>query len=290
MKNGEVARIAPEVEEAGGLSKFVAAYAGNFSRIVPAHVSVDAFVGLAAAYVHRDPELRRAAQINPASLVAALRECAMLGHVPHRDTFALVPFKSRKAHGGVEVVGIEHYKGVIQRMFRSGGVRSVHALVVRETDLFDPGSYDQPPVHQFDWRATTVARGPLVGVYAWAHLVTGGTAVRVLNQEEVAKYRGLSRAPESFWGPEWPGEGPWTGQMWRKTVLHQLEADVPVSAGFLWEVAAATNGARAWQGVPEMPAGTPPGDPVRDVEDAEVVAEDAGWPPTAQPGGSSAGQ
>lgn len=265
-------------------------YTGNLSRVAPKHIEPDAFIGLAAAYIGRSKDLVDAAQRNPQALIHALRECAALGHVVGKDSYVLVPFKDSKAPGGKSIVGIEVYKGVVERMYRSGGVQSVHAMVVRHRDDFDWFGPDRVPRHAYDIDAGPETRGALRGVYAYARMATGGVQVAWLNRHDVLKYRLTSRSGDAFWGPAWPDEGPWTVDMWRKTALHRLEAWVPTSAAYRWEMSTVgqvrEDAALGVAVPPDMAGGAP------DVVDAELVpergTEGAEWPATAEPGSGGA--
>jgi recombination protein RecT len=289
-----------------GPTQLLSAYEAEFAKIAPRHVDAPAFVALAAAYVRRDEYLMRALVEDPASLVLALRECAALGHVPRKGEFALTAFYNKKV-GGYSVVGIEEWRGVVQRMFRSGGVRAVHVSVGREHDKvlqFKKGR-DILPVHDYDEFASKAERGPLKAVWAWADLMHGGPSeVAFLNRHDVERLRGMSKTATyvregqteatggNFWGPAWPAEGPNTESMWRKTALHQLEGLVPISAGYMWEVAA-SGAAAATTSTPG--AYVPDVDPGRqgtDWIDAEEVpagdqARAGDWPATATPGGGA---
>jgi len=227
--------VATTADKAGRktLTRFIEEYTGDFARVAPAHISPTAFVELAVGYVRRDVKLRQAADANPASLVLALRQCAALGHTPMPKIYALVPFNNKNATGGKEVVGIETYHGVIERMYRAGGVQSVHCELVRRGDRFRWDAMTQRVVaHEYDPFATEADRGELMGVYAWARLFTGGVSQVVwLNREQVMKHRAASRSGDAFWG------GPWEADMWRKTALHGLERYVPTSAEYRWQVA-----------------------------------------------------
>jgi recombination protein RecT len=257
----------------GTLTQFIETYQGDFSRVMPKHVSVEAFVGLAGAYVRRDDKLRVAANANPASLILALRECAALGHTPVPKIFALVPFKQRGKNGAPDtwaITGIETYHGVIERMYRAGGVQSVKCELVREGDEFEWDPMNQRVVrHRYDPFADDVARGQLMGVYAWAVLFTGGMSQVVwMNRAEVMKHRAVSRSGDAFWG------GPWEPAMWRKTALHGLETYVPTSAEYRWQVALSGNAAGSgFAGIPDVPVleyGPSPDDGIQDA----VVVED----------------
>lgn len=282
------------VKAAGGITKFVESYADDFGSVVPKHVPINAFMGMAAAMIRSDKYLRDAAMTNPGSLILALRECAADGHVPRKGTAVLVPYRDKSV--GWRVTYVEEVGGTIERMFRAGGVQSVDYGVVREKDRFEPVRA-RLPLHEYDWQASPRERGPLAGVYAWATLLTGALSrVVLLNRHDVAKYRAMSASARSkgggnFWGPEWPDEGPNTEAMWVKTALHRLERYVPTSAAYRWEVAAADSSAvqpGRFVGVPgaaEAPVHTF-GD--SDVQDAEIVDDAAsqgspGWPGVTQP-------
>lgn len=293
------------VTEAGGIAPFLAKYLTPIARVVPSHVKAEAFIALALAAVNRDPKLLRAAVINPQSLVFAMRMCAVLGHLPVKGMFALVPFNNSKALGGVEVVGIEEYRGVVERMYRAGGVVSVHSELVRERDEFELVR-GHLPHHKFDGRIPAVERGRLDGVYAWAVLHTGNLSQVVwLNRAEVKKHRDASRSGDAFWGP-WTDdpndEAPWAGDMWTKTGLHVLERWVPTSAEYRWTLAESTAaavspGSGFGADIERQPVRPPGGDDVADTDpnivDAVIVPDgpaqpDPGgreaWPDTAKPG------
>lgn len=303
------------IEDAGGMAPFLGKLLTPIARVTPKHVNPEAFIGLVLAWVNRDERLLQAAQINPGSLVYAMRHCAVLGHLPIRGLYAFVPFRNHKAVGGWEVVGIEEYRGVIERMYRAGGVVKVDVEVVRETDVFRL-QRDALPVHEYDPHASDAERGKLMGVYSWAHMHTGHlSAVPWLNRHQVKKHRDVSRSGDTFWGP-WDGaETPWAQDMWKKTGLHVLERFVPTSAEYRWEVttseAAAARGG-AFPLVGDRPVRPPisddAADPDVEVVEAEILderaagrgargapaaAEDldaAGWPPVPPVPGSEEGQ
>lgn len=275
-------------------AKLITSYSGHFAAVVPSHIKPAAFLELAIAYVKRDqsrePTLLQVAEANPASLILALRECAALGHLPMKGIFSLVPYPDKTQPGGVAVVGMEEWRGVVERMYRAGGVQSVHVNVGRDNDRvchFNPTRMLLPE-HDYDEFAPPEVRGSLKVVYAWARLINGGTSqVAWLPRYEVHRHRATSKSIRAdgggnFWGPV-DGEGPNTEAMWRKTALHVLEGLVPTSAEYRWQVAAAEAGARGWDAVPDRSVS-----PVySDVQDAELVEDNGpaeGWPQVAQPG------
>lgn len=277
----------------------------DFTAILPRHATVDSFMGLAIAYVRRDDALKSAAQANPQSLIIALRECAALGHMPMKGTYALVAFKTKANANegnplGWTVNGIEEVRGTIQRMFRAGGVTSVHVELVRAADHFEWSPARMTlPVHEFDWQAAEEVRGPIVGGYSWARLRNGGVSqVVVMNMAQISRYEQAAKTTK-FW------QGAWRPEMIQKTLLHRLEKFVPTSAEFLWNLAAAEAGnAKSFVDLPDRPAVDPGYD---DVVDAEIVpgaryvppdyapddgsgqtnTDAADWPDPVPPGGAS---
>lgn len=295
------------IDDAGGIGPFLGTYLKPISRVTPKHVNPEAFIALTLARVNADAKLLGAALINPASLVYAMRQCAYLGHLPVAGQFALVPYRNTKgADKGPpwSVVGIEEYRGVIERMYRAGGVVSVHAVTVRENDRFSIAADGMHlPVHEFDSRVDTDKRGRLDGVYAWAVMHTGALSHVVwLNRSDVRRHRDASRSGDAFWGP-WDGtEGPWARDMWLKTGLHVLERWVPTSAEYRWSLAESAAAAvdpksgfpRTVLERPVMPAGADDmAEPDAGIQDAVIVDDGPSqpdsrgteaWPAAAAPG------
>lgn len=208
-------------DDAAKLNDYIARYTDDYAKVLPQHIDSSHWVRLAQGALRRNPTLREAAMENPNSYLAALLECARLGHEPGSEQYALVPFKE---HGKYVITGIEQYQGEIERMYRAGAVETVIAEVVHKEDIFQwtPG---EAPRHDADWFATDAERGPMVGVYAFARLRTGAVSkVVVMGREEVEKHREVAKT-DAMWRK-------WPGSMWRKTAIHELEKWVPTSAEF----------------------------------------------------------
>ena len=265
----------------------------HFDAVLPAHVDVTSFLGTAAGALYGSKDLMEAATRSPDSLIVALMRCAALGHQPGTDEFYLTP---RKRKGVPEILGIEGYRGIVERMYRSGAVASV---VVREVCAGDSFRYmegvDDKPIHSTGGEGGTGAdffgkngsrsRGEMVGVYAYAMLATGAVSrVVLLTRDDVLAARdagGYSGPGDSFspWNrldggkdhPEFRGRS-----MWWKTAARRLEPWVPTSAEYRRESlrasASAAEHAAAGRGLPPsaMPAGQPEG-----VIDAEIVDDPA---------------
>jgi recombination protein RecT len=218
----------------------------HIAGILPAHVEVKSFLGTAMAALYADPKLMKAAENAPESLVGALMECASLGHRPGTEEYYLTP------RGG-KILGIEGYRGIVERMYRSGGVA---AVIVREVCAKDQFRFvegeDQVPVHKIAGQGgggTTGAaffgdgghadRGEMVGVYAYARLTTGGVSrVVLLSKADVLAARDSGDNDDPRYSPWHRLDGgkdhpEFTGRsMWLKTAVKRLEPWVPTSAEY----------------------------------------------------------
>lgn len=196
-------------------------YGQDFAQVLPSHIKPQTFVRLSQGLLRRDPKIGEVARKNPGSFLAALLDCARLGHEPGTEQYYLVPF-------GNEIVGIEGYRGIVERIYRAGAVSSVVCEVVRIGDQFDyqPGR-DRLPIHQIDW--DTEELGDLRLAYAYA-LMKDGTPSRVvvMRKAEIMKHKAESKTAnrsDSLWNK-------WESSAWLKTVARELEKWVPSSAEF----------------------------------------------------------
>jgi recombination protein RecT len=244
------------------LSKTMAFYRGTFGRLLPSSLGIDSdtFVGAAASALWKAPKTAQAAIAHPDSLIVALRECARLGHIPGSKEFALGVRKG-------QVVPLEMYSGIVERMFRSGGVTAVYAEVVCRGESFikrDP----LPPLHGVeDWLNRNVSVDNLTGAYAYAMLSTGGCSrVIVMGREEIMRHKKFAEM-DAIWN------GPFGHTMWLKTVAKALESWVPTSVEFARERARveAVLGNAADRTVPAPP-------PLADLQDLNDVGDAPGRP------------
>lgn len=248
-----------------GPGAMVQQYRADFATVLPQHIKADTWVRLAQGTLRRDKNLARVAQNNPGSLMAALLDCARLGHEPGTEAFYLVAF-------GNEIQGIEGYRGVVERMYRAGAVASVKAEIVRERDEFryDPAEMERP-IHRVDWFAD---RGEILGAYAYAIFKDGATSrVVVIDKPYIEQVRKQSRGSDKAASP-WVK---WPEQMVLKTVAKRLEPWVPTSNEWRRDRQQAAADAAREQPVAIPTAPTPDADPdTGEVIDAELEPE-GGW-------------
>lgn len=243
----------------------VASYRDEFALVLPSHIKPETWVRVAQGAVRRDPKLGEAARRSPTSLLAALMEAARKGLEPGTEEFYLIP---RKRRGVPEVQGVEGYRGIIERMYRSGAVASV---IVREVCAHDEfrfieGVMDRPE-HRIDW-FTRGARGDMVGVYAYAVLTTGAVSrVVVLNGDDIDDIKRHSDGSDESYSP-WQTE---PRSMWWKSAARRLEPWVPTSAEYRREQLRAAQEVAAERAAPTVTAvpETPAAD--GEVVDGEIV-------------------
>lgn len=235
----------------------------DFERLLPEHISVATFMTSAGAALWKSQDLMDGAIASPESFLIALREAAMLGHVPGTDNYWLTP---RKDHGRWSVVGIEGYQGIVERMYRSGGVLSVHANVVYGNDMFEP--YAGPngrPLHKFGGPLGAFSnrddRGDMIGSYAYAMLPGGvPSEVILLSMEQLMEAKALAATPKIWNAHPLP--------MYKKTALRRLEPYVPVSSGYRATAAQAQ----------AFVAAAAPTVPVARMEDLPAITDGPGGP------------
>lgn len=274
-----------------GPIKFMWSKRSHLAAVLPRSVDVEAFLGTAAGALYSNKLLMEYATGNVDSLFAALMECATLGHLPGTEEYYLTP---RRDKGRGKVLGIEGYRGVIERMYRSGAVSAVHVREVCENDYFRyTEGTDRAPVHRFGGDGETGGaffgamgkRGEMVGAYAYADLVTGATSrVVLLSRDDIlaARDSGGYKPDDTFspWNrldggaahPEYKGRS-----MWLKTGAHRLEPWVPTSAEYRRESLRASAAAveHARREPPELPARTVD-TATGEVVDAEIVETESG--------------
>lgn len=282
-----------------GIEGVITTYKPRIAVVLPEHINADQFAGLAMGALYRDPKVREAANNNPGAFMNALMRCASLGHQPGTEEFYLIP---RKKKGVSEIQGIEGYRGIVERMYRSGAVASV---VVREVCANDSFRFiegeDDKPVHHIGGEGTTGAdffgangsrsRGDMVGVYAYAKLMTGAISrVVILTRDDVMAAKASSDGATSDYSPWNRADGgkdhpEFTGRsMWWKTAARRLEPWVPTSAEYragMLRAAAEADNLRHTTPAPQPQAVTP----ADEVVEAEIVEEGGEWPQVAKPGG-----
>lgn len=244
-----------------GVAALITKYSGDFAGVLPSHIKPATWIRLAQGALRRDEKLAAVAAHNPGSFMAALLECARLGHEPATENFYLVPF-------GNEIQGIEGYRGVIERMYRAGAVATVKAELVYAKDLFEyrPQTM-RVPKHEPDWFGD---RGDLIGAYSYAEMKDGTTSrVVVIGMDYIEKVMKESRGSGRSDSP-WQK---WREQMVLKTAANRLEPWVPTSSEYIREQLRAVQDVAAERtaasSTPAKPVASSTPEPI----DAEVIED-----------------
>src|SRR5258708_22775955 len=160
-------------------------------------LALDRFLMVASTECSRNPKLL---QCTRGSFLQALEMSAHLGlevggPLGH---FYLVPFKNNKRGGGLEVVPILGYKGIIVLARRSGQISDMGARRVYAKDFFEwEYGLEDSLVHR---PAMDKDRGEIVAFYGIARFTNGGRQMLTMSKSEVDSFRGRSRASD---------DGPW---------------------------------------------------------------------------------
>ena len=229
----------------GQLDDSVRAAVPYFRSIVPTHMNAEQYAAIVIGLLHKDHKLADTAMRNQPSFMAALADCARLGLVPG-DRYALWPLNYGKANAAV--LGDTTYTGEIELMYRSGGVASIIAEVVRRNDHYQPGRHPHDPPEFYrqpdDW-ASEGERGDRRGVFCYCVLDTGAVSRVVrMGAAEVMRHKDAARGSDSEYSP-WNGD--FEDSMWLKTGVHEEFKWVPHSAEYRRDLMSA---AAALQGTP----------------------------------------
>jgi recombination protein RecT len=270
-------------------------YSTDFATVLPTHIKAETWVRLAEGALRKGKriqapnpkspdhanhgrfELEVAAANNPGAFLAALLDAARQGLTPGSEEYYLTPRKVGGRDGKLEILGITGYQGYVELMYRAGAVSSVVVQVVRENDEYRyQRGIDEVPVHRFKPFARDAERGKLIGVYAYARMMTGAVSQVVeLNQDDIDRIRRVNPASNSEYSP-WVN---WEASMWMKSAARQLRKWVPTSAEYRKEIARAAAEVQRVIAEPHMPQGvdSPQGDAIEGelVEDAPAGEE---WP------------
>jgi len=202
----------------------------EFGKALPAHLSLEKFMGAAVAELRNNPELQAC---SGPSLLGAVLVAARLG-LEVGGPMGLFYLSARREHnkalnegkGGQEwqAVPIIGYKGLLELAGRSGRVGAVGAELIRDGDTFRQGYDSRGGGKVTVWEpADYLETREVVGVLAWAE-VGSGRQERYLPIEKVLERRARGAGD---------GKGPWVTDyeaMVRKTGFRALTGDLPQSA------------------------------------------------------------
>lgn len=189
----------------------------QIARVIPKHITAERMARVATTALTRSPKLMECDQ---ASFFKCLMDLSQWGLEPDGRRAHLIPF-------GRECQLIIDYKGLVELAYRSGYVRSLHADVVRQGDLFEY-NLGQVIKHVPHFLRTDQAKpaeqGEIIAAYCIAQLTSDTIKTEVLSKQEIDAIRGRSKAGKS---------GPWVtdySEMAKKTAFRRLSKWLPLSA------------------------------------------------------------
>ncbi|KPI33375.1 RecT protein [Actinobacteria bacterium OV450] len=199
-------------------------YGNDFTRALPSHIDVKAFLAAVRAAL---PGL---VHCTPASLRQALLTCARFGLVPD-GRHAVIKRE------GTTAVFVPMAQGYVELMYRSGRVGSVHVGLIHENDEWNFEPTAPAPLdftHRPAVERSKKDRGPVILAYAFCWMTSGARSQVILLSREDAEeirdeyssaYRRAkeSGAADSFWHTDF-------NKMWAKSALRRLHKVVPMSA------------------------------------------------------------
>lgn len=198
-------------------------FIAQVSRVLPKHCSPERMARVALTALTRTPDL---AKCDQASFFRCMMDLSQWGLEPDGRHAHLIPFRNNK-RGITECQLIVDYKGLIALAYRSGSVKSIHADVIYEGDIFK-FSLGQVESHEpWAWRQDLDRpdkRGELRGAYCIVSMKDDVTKCEVMSIDDIKAIRGRSRAGSS---------GPWKtdfNEMAKKTVFRRCTKWLPLSA------------------------------------------------------------
>lgn len=185
---------------------------GQFKAALPAHISPEKFIRVAATAVQTNPELQGA---DRNSLYAACTKAAQDGLLPDGRESALVMF-------GKQATYMPMIAGILKKLRNSGELSSITSQVIHRNDPFKYW-IDSDGEH-LEFRPNMLSdRGEIVGAFAMAKLTDGALYVEVMTKDQIEQVRSVSRAGKN---------GPWVtwwDEMARKSVMRRLAKRLPMS-------------------------------------------------------------
>jgi len=199
--------------------KFLDARATNMAKWVTQGVRPEALIRFALMDMD-GPRGDRLRECTSQSIYLGLLACAVTGLEPGalRGEAYLVPYKNK---GVMEATFMPGWRGLVKQARRSRDVTAIGANVVFERDTFE---LDLGTANTIVHRPALRERGDIIGAYAIARLVGGGTEIEWMDRDDLNAVR---RAGSN--GPAWTD---WEDQMYRKAPIRRLCKRLPLGSDY----------------------------------------------------------
>ena len=204
--------MANQLTPIAAFTKDLAAHERQFKSVLPAHIAPAKFMRTVVGAVQNNPQIL---QCDRSSLYAACQKAAQDGLILDGREAALVSF-------GQVATYMPMVTGLLKKLRNSGQLSTITAQTVHANDQFQYNpAMDDVPNHSPDWFGD---RGAMIGVYAVARMKDGGVICEIMNMEQLAKVRRISRSSDKGPWVDWPEE------MAKKSVLRRIAKFLPSSA------------------------------------------------------------
>lgn len=200
MSESKTTAIAPIDELRGSLLKM----SGEFSKVLPSHITPDKFVRTLVTAIQNMPALL---DCDRRSLYNACMAAATDGLLPDSRDGVIVPFAG-KARWMIMVAGI------CRKVRNSGEIGDIDAQVVYENDSYEAW-IDEKGRH-FKWTKARGNRGNPILTFAYALGRDGTFYFEEVSEDDMVKIEAMARAKDSPW------KGPFRDEMKRKSALRRL--------------------------------------------------------------------
>ena len=180
------------------------------SNALPMNFNKERFVQNAVALLNDNPGLQKFAKENgTAQIKAGLMKSAFLGLDPINKECYLIPY-------GNQLQFLKSYKGdeKLCKKYSSRPIKDIYAKLVREGDDFEESIVNGEPTINFKPKAFN--NGEIIGAFAVCLYEDGGMIYDTMSLADLENTRKSSKASQS---PAWKN---FTGEMYKKTVLHRL--------------------------------------------------------------------
>lgn len=192
-------------------------FLAKLANALPRHLTKERYARFVLTAISKNPRLRDCTQ---ESVMASIVTAAQLGIEIDGRHGHLVPFKDGDRYVAQFV---PDYKGLIQLVYRTGNVASVHLDVICRKDSYE---YNKGHLVSHKPNLDDEDRGPVIAVYSLVRFVNGGESVALMTRGEVEAIRNRKKSDKkSPWDTDW-------NEMAKKTVFKRHAKVLEISPEF----------------------------------------------------------
>lgn len=207
----------------------LAMYKKQISSVLPAHIKPERFMRTVVGAIQNSPGIL---ECDKQSILLSCQRAAQDGLMLDGKEAALVPFNTKVGNSWVKMASYQPMiDGILKKARNSGQLSVINAITVHEEDSFKYNpAVDDLPNHNPNWFGD---RGKMIGVYAFAKMKDGSTAVEIMNIEQIEQVRKVSKQgsddkgnPKGIWAT-------WYDQKAKVACLKRLCRRLPSSTDLI---------------------------------------------------------